>query len=329
MASSENCSVSSGLQAVKPAGRPPSHGEQLRAAGTAAVGPNVHRWLFFFSFLPHPFKINTLLSGATRFRSVVPSKRKQIVGFYRLLRMCWQWMCLTLFIYLEDISDGGKLMTPLKCKIVETVESICCSRQASRSPVHKHADNNENTAEQAGITTSSRSSHSQRRYFKIHFPAEPSLPQADSVIQLSEIWILQKKKKKKNERKYVDMWDSFEAGGGIMCKACERRGRACTATDLITARGLLRISRLFWQLKINRAVNEHPQRGRPRFPSPSLVWPGPAQLAPMRCWGGGGSNGFSRHVRAREFFLRAPQNREGKLLSHFLFPGARGWHDWY
>lgn len=29
-------------------------------------------------------------------------------------------------------------------------------------------------------------------------------------------------------------------------------------------------------------------------------------------------------VRGSFFFFRAPQNREGKLLSHFLFPGARG-----
>lgn len=62
----------------------------------------------FFSPPPPPFKINTLFSGATRFRSVVPSKRKQIVWFYRSLRKCWQWMCLTLFIYLKDISEGGE-----------------------------------------------------------------------------------------------------------------------------------------------------------------------------------------------------------------------------
>lgn len=106
------------------------------------------------------------------------------------------------------------------------------------------------------------------------------------------------------------MWDSFEARGGIMCKACERRGRACTPTDLITARGLLRISRLFWQLEINRAVNEHPQRGGHVSPGPA--WSGLARTGPARSHavlGESRSNGFSRHVRVREVFWSAAEQR--------------------
>lgn len=125
------------------------------------------------------------------------------------------------------------------------------------------------------------------------------------------------------------MWDSFEARGGIMCKACERRGRACTPTDLITARGLLRISRLFWQLEINRAVNEHPQRGG--HVSPGLARSGLARTGPARSHAVLGEAALMvlADTSAWGRFFGAPQNREGKLLSRFLFPGARGWHDWY
>lgn len=89
-------------------------------------------------------------------------------------------------------------MTPLKCKIVETVESTCCSTEphhTSHSPVllwryalctqtHVHVQQEHNKLE---LKISSRSSHRQHRNFKIHSLAECSLLQADSVIRLSEI----------------------------------------------------------------------------------------------------------------------------------------------
>lgn len=97
------------------------------------------------------------------------------------------------------------------------------------------------------------------------------------------------------KKKYVDMWDSFK-------RLSEGFGWKTTTTDLISRTGPLRISGLFWQLKINRAVNERPQRGG----HVSSLSPG----SPM--WSGSSYNGFSRHP-SKWIWSRGEQR--GKLES--------------
>lgn len=60
-----------------------------------------------------------------------------------------------------------------------------------------------------------------------------------------------------------------------------------TTTGRVTQRRLLRISGLFWQLKINRAVNEHPQKTGTMFPRSCRNLP---------CGVGSCFNGFSWHL---------------------------------
>lgn len=107
------------------------------------------------------------------------------------------------------------------------------------------------------------------------------------------------------QRKNVDIWDSFK--NREMCTESEGPGWRTTTTDLITQSRLLRISGFSWQLKINRAVNEHPQRRR-RVSSLSAA-------SPM--WRGSCSNGFSWHP-TQWIWSEGEQRGKLEVTSSFL-----------
>lgn len=105
-------------------------------------------------------------------------------------------MCLTLFIYLKDITDGGGLMIPLKREIVETVESVCCSPAPhihSPVPLWQYALCTQthlihNTFElKICYVHQEVALASIGKKKKNRITAERAQQQADSVIRLSEI----------------------------------------------------------------------------------------------------------------------------------------------